>query len=201
MSSQPHSFLTPEEYLEIERKAEFRSEYHGGEMFAMAGAREAHNLVNGNAFGELRSQLRRTPCRIYSNEMRVQIPAAGLYVYPDIVVVCDPPRFADQEFDTLLNPVALVEVLSPSTEAYDRGKKFEQYGTLPSLREYLLLATEYMHADLFTRETGAKWVVSSASGAEDCIEFSSIPCRLVLKDVYEKVEFGIGARGGRRVSP
>jgi Uma2 family endonuclease len=190
MSTQPRTLLTPQEYLEIERKAEFRSEYHAGEMFAMAGARQAHNLVNGNTFRELGNQLRHTPCQVYSCEMRVQIPAADLYTYPDIVVVCDQPRFADEQFDTLLNPVVLVEVLSPSTEAYDRGKKFEYYGTLPSLREYLLLATEYMHADLFTREPGGKWVVSSASRAEDSIEFSSILCRLVIKDLYEKVEFG-----------
>jgi Uma2 family endonuclease len=120
-----HPLLTPQEYLDIERKAEFRSEYHAGEMFAMAGAREGDNLINGNAAGELRNQLRRTSCRVYSNEMRVQIPAADLYVYPDVVVVCDQPRFADQELDTLLNPLVLAEVPSPSTEAYDRGKKFE----------------------------------------------------------------------------
>jgi Uma2 family endonuclease len=190
MSTHPRTLLTPQEYLEIERKAAFRSEYHAGEMFAMAAAREAHNLINGNTYRELANQLRSTPCRAYSNEMRVQIPAADLYVYPDIVVVCEQPQFADQEFDTLLNPLVLAEVLSPSTEAYDRGKKFEYYGTLRSLREYLLLATDHMHADLFTREPGGKWVLSSASRAEDSIEFSSIPCRLVLKDLYEKVEFG-----------
>ena len=124
--------------------------------------------------------------------MRVYIPAADLYTYPDVVVVCDKPQFADGEFDTLLNPVVLVEVLSPSTEAYDRGKKFGYYKTLPSLREYLLLATEYMHGDLFTREPGGKWTLSSASGVEESIVFSSIPCRLALKDLYEKVEFGSG---------
>ena len=190
LSTQPRTLLTPEEYLEIERKAEFRSEYHAGEMFAMAGARQAHNLVNGNTYRDLANQLRHTRCQVYSNEMRVRIPAADLYTYPDIVVVCDQPQFADEEFDTLLNPVVLVEVLSPSTEAYDRGKKFEYYGSLPSLREYLLLATEYMHADLFTREPGGKWILSSASGIEESIVFSSIPCRLALKDLYEKVEFG-----------
>ncbi|HEY6345282.1 MAG TPA: Uma2 family endonuclease [Bryobacteraceae bacterium] len=201
MSTHPRTLLTPQEYLEIERKAEFRSEYRAGEMFAMAGAREAHNLINGNAAGELRNQLRRTPCRVYSNEMRVLVPAADLYVYPDVVVVCDQPRFADEEFDTLLNPLVLVEVLSASTEAYDRGKKFEYYATLPSVREYLLLTTEYMHADLFTREAGGKWVVSSASRAEDFIEFSSIPCRLSLRDAYEKVEFGTEPPGMHRQSP
>jgi Uma2 family endonuclease len=201
LSTQPRTLLTPEEYLEIERKAEFRSEYHAGEMFAMAGARQAHNLVNGNTYRDLANQLRHTPCQVYPNEMRVRIPAADLYTYPDIVVVCDEPRFADEEFDTLLNPVVLVEVLSPSTEAYDRGKKFEYYGALPSLREYLLIATEYIHADLFTREPGGKWIVSSASRAEESIVFSSIPCRLVLKDLYEKVEFGIKPPAMRPVLP
>jgi Uma2 family endonuclease len=135
LSTHPRTLLTPQEYLEIERKAEFRSEYHAGEMFAMAGAREAHNLINGNATGELRNQLRRTPCRVYSNEMRVQVPAADLYVYPDVV------------------------------------------------------------------EAGGKWVVSPASRAEDFIEFSSIPCRLALRDVYEKVEFGTEPPGRHRRSP
>lgn len=201
MSTQPHTLLTPQEYLEIERKAEFRSEYHAGEMFAMAGAREAHNLINGNAARELGSQLRRTAARVYSNEMRVQVPAADLYVYPDIVVVCDQPRFADEEFDTLLNPVLLGEVLSPSTEVYDRTDKFEMIQSIPSLQEYLLLRADRMHADLFTRRSDGKWLLTPGSRAEDVIEFSSIPCGLVLKDLYEKVEFGIKPPAMRPVSP
>lgn len=201
MSTHPRTLLTPQEYLEIERKAEFRSEYHAGEMFAMAGARVAHNLVNGNAAGELRNQLRPTPCQVYSNEMRVWVPAASLYTYPDIVVVCDKPRFADEEFDTLLNPVLLGEVLSPSTEVYDRTGKFEMYQTIPSLQEYLLLAANRMHGDLFTRQSDGKWLLAPASRAEDTIEFSSIPCRLALRDVYEKVEFGTEPPGMHRHSP
>jgi Uma2 family endonuclease len=197
MSTQPHGFLTPEEYLEIERKAEFRSEYHGGEIFAMAGATRAHNLVNGNAYRELANQLRHTPCEVYSNDMRVYIPAADLYTYPDIVVVRDKPRFADEEFDTLLNPAVLGEVLSRSTKVY----KFEMARSIPSLQEYLLLTADRMHADLFTRRSDGKWLLTPGSRAEDVIEFSSIPCRLVLKDVYEKVEFGIKPPFMRPVSP
>ena len=128
MSTQPKTFLSEEEYLEIERKAEFKSEYFGGEMFAMAGANEAHNLLVTNLVRELSEQLRPRPCRVYSNDMRVRVAASGLYTYPDVVSVCGESRFLDEQRDTLLNLNLLVEVLSPSTaEAYDRGLKFEQY--------------------------------------------------------------------------
>jgi Uma2 family endonuclease len=201
MSTHPRTLLTPQEYLEIERKAEFRSEYHAGEMFAMAGATRAHNLVDTNAVAELRDQLRHSPCEVYSKDMRVYIPAADLYTYPDIVVVCDKPRFADEEFDTLLSSVLLGEVLSPSTEVYDRTDKFEMYQTIPSLQEYLLLAANRMHGDLFTRQSDGKWLLAQTSREEDFIEFSSIPCRLALRDVYEKVEFGTEPSGMHRRSP
>ena len=117
------------------------------------------------------------------------------------MVVCDTPRFADEEFDTLLNPVLLGEVLSPSTEVYDRADKFEMYQTIPSLQEYLALAANRMHADLFTRQSDGKWLLAPASRAEDFIEFSSIPCRLALRDVYEKLEFGTERAGTHRRSP
>jgi Uma2 family endonuclease len=190
MSTPPRTLLTPAEYLEIERRAEYKSEYYRGEMFAMAGAREAHNLINGNAYREFSNQLRSGSCRVYANDMRVHIPARGLYTYPDHVVVCDKPQFIDGEFDTLLNPLIIGEVVSPSTEVYDRTEKFEHYQTIPSLKEYLLLSSERMHADLFTRGNNGKWVLSTAGQPEESILFASIPCRLVLKDLYEKVEFG-----------
>ena len=121
--------------------------------------------------------------------MRVHIPVTGQYVYPDLVIVCDKPEFIDNEMDTLLNPVLLLEVLSPTTEAYDRGLKFEQFRSIPSLREYLLLSTDHIHADLFTRGADGKWVLSSGTGAEQSIALSSVPCQLALKDLYEKVDF------------
>src|SRR4051812_40698878 len=138
MSTQPKPHLTPEQYLEIERAAEYKSEYFDGEMFAMSGAREAHNVVAMNIGAELREQLRQKPCRVYPSDMRVRVSSTGLYTYPDVVAVCDKPQFADEVTDTLLNPVLVVEVLSPSTEAYDRGRKFDHYKTIESLREYLL---------------------------------------------------------------
>ncbi len=188
MSTQPKTLLTAEQYLEIERAAEFRSEYHDGEMFAMAGAREAHNLVVGNAFGELRQQFRGRSCRVYQSEMRVRINATGLYTYPDVVAVCEEPQFADDQRDTLLNPVLLVEALSPSTEAYDRGRKFENYKTMDSVREYLLLATDRVHGDLYTRQADGRWLLTSVSRMEESLTLESVDAHLLMADVYEKVD-------------
>src|SRR5208283_3813720 len=127
MSTQSKTFLTPEQYLEIERKAEFKSEYYQGEMFAMSGARFAHIGIVANAVASLHQQLRGGPCRPLSNDMRVRVTPTGLYTYPDVVIVCGEPQFLDSTFDTLLNPSVIIEVLSESTEVYDRTRKFEQY--------------------------------------------------------------------------
>jgi Uma2 family endonuclease len=188
MSTQPKTFLTPEQYLEIERKAGYKSEYFQGEMFAMAGAGDAHNLIVANLIGEFRQQLRARPCRVYPSEMRVRVSATGLYTYPDVVVVCGDRQFLDDRRDTLLNPVLIVEVLSPSTEAYDRGRKFEQYQSIETLQEYLLVASDRIHADLYTRQTDGSWVRRSAGGPEDALQLPAIGCRLVLADLYEKVD-------------
>lgn len=189
MSTQPKAFLTPEQYLEIERQAEFKSEYWQGEMFAMSGAAEPHNLVVPNITAQIHPQLRSSDCRLYSNDMRVRVSATGLYTYPDIVVVCGAPQFLDGRRDTLLNPALVVEVLSPSTEAYDRGRKFEHYQSIDSLRQYLLVASERMRADLFTRQPDGLWLLKAFGSAEDTIELDSIGCRLALSDSYERVEF------------
>jgi Uma2 family endonuclease len=189
VSTQPTStYLTPEQYLEIERRAEFKSEYHAGEMFAMSGAKEGHNLVAGNTFGELRQQLRPKGCRVYTNDLRVRIKSADLYVYPDVVAVCGEPRFLDDQRDTLLNPSLIVEVLSPSTEAYDRGRKFEYYKTLESLREYMLLAQDRIHADLYVRQPDGRWLLTSADRLEDSLALESVGATLRLADLYAQVE-------------
>lgn len=188
MSTQPKTFLTPEEYLEIERKAEFKSEYLNGEMFAIAGAKEAHNLVVMNVSAGLHQQVRLRPCRVYLNDMRVRVPSTGFYTYPDVIALCGEPLFLDEQRDTLLNPGLIVEVLSPSTEAYDRGRKFEHYKSLESLREYLLIASDRMHADLYTRQPDGRWMLTSADKPEDSLALESVDARLVLADVYEKVE-------------
>lgn len=189
MPNPPKTYLTSEQYLEIERKAEFKSEYYDGEMFAMAGASEAHNLVAGNLCAEIHQQLRSRPCRAYSADMRARVKTTGLYTYPDIVVVCGQPQFLGDRRDTLLNPTLIVEVLSPSTEAFDRGRKFEHYRTLESLQTYLLVSSERIGVELFTRQPEGGWLLTAASRMEDTIELPATDCRLSLAAIYEKVEF------------
>jgi Uma2 family endonuclease len=186
MSTQPKSFLTPEEYLEIERKAEFKSEYYAGEMYSMAGASRVHNIVVSNVHGHLFIQLRGRPCELYSSDMRVQLAEA--YAYPDGTVVCGNATFVDTKLDTLLNPTLIVEVLSKSTEAYDRGLKFELYSGIDSLQQYLMISTGRRRMELFTRQPNQTWLLSSVSQPNDVIELQSIGCRLKVVDVYDKVE-------------
>jgi Uma2 family endonuclease len=188
ISTQPKTYLTPEEYLAIEREAEFRSEYWNGKMFAISGAREPHNDICVNITAEFRQQLRSRPCKNYSNDMRVRT-SSNLYTYPDCVVVCGERRFLDERRDTLLNPNLLVEVLSPSTERYDRGSRFEQYRGIESLREYLMLASDRIHAELFTKQPNGPWTLSEWRDPEDVVPLESCGCRLKLADIYEKVEF------------
>ena len=188
MSTQPRTALTPEEYLELERKAEYKSEYYHGEMFAMAGASREHNVLAMNLSATLHAQLRRRPCEVYPSDMRVRVGATGLYTYPDVSVVCEQPQLADEHADILLNPTFLAEVLSPSTEGYDRGRKFEHYRTIESLAEYLLVAQDRIHVDLYTRQQDGRWVLSEASRLEDTLELPSIGCQLALADLYEKVD-------------
>jgi len=188
VSSQPKSFITPEQYLEIERAAEFKSEYYQGEMFAREGAVYGHNVVVVNATSLLWEQFRKRPCGVFSNDMRVLIPATGLYTYPDVVAVCGERQFQDKKQDTLLNPTLIIEVLSPTTEAYDRGRKFDHYRSINSLSEYLVLS-DRIHTDLFTKQPDGRWILTSADRLEESVDLPSIGCRLNLADLYEKVEF------------
>ena len=188
MSTQPRIFLTPEQYLEIERKAEFRSEYCQGEMFAMSGATRTHTLLNVNLVRELSSQLRHGPCRVYTHDMRVQVSATGLYTYPDVVVGCQEEQFLDERRDTLLSPTLIIEILSESTEAYDRGKKFGHYRTLQPLREYVLVSQDRVQVECYKRQPGDQWLLTAASRLEDIVALESIDCTLRLADIYEGIE-------------
>jgi Uma2 family endonuclease len=189
MATHPKTLLTPEQYLEIERKAEFKSEYYQGEMFAMSGAREGHNLIVLNLGAELRQQLRKRACRAYVNDMRVRVGATGMYTYPDAIVVCGEPQFLDETRDTLLNPSLIVEVLSPSTEFYDRVRKFEHYSSVESVAEYLLVASERVRAELYTRQPDGRWLLTTADRMEDSLDLQSVGVHLALADLYEKVDF------------
>lgn len=188
MSSLAQPRYTAEHYLALERQAKHRSEYINGYIFAMAGASRQHNLIAGNVFGELRTQLRGRPCEAYINDMRVKVSVTGLYTYPDVAALCGEPYFEDTHVDTLLNPSVIVEVLSDSTEAYDRGEKFAHYRRLESLRDYVLIAQDKVRVEHYARQ-GDQWVLSEASALSSTVHLSSISCEMVLRDIYERVEF------------
>jgi Uma2 family endonuclease len=196
MSTHPKVFLTPEEYLEIERQAEIRSEYYQGEMFAMAGGSEAHNILVDNLVVAFRLKLRGGSCRSYSRDMRVQVSATGFYTYPDLVVVCGERKFLDEKRDTLLNPNLIVEVLSPTTEAYDRGRKFSHYRALESLQEYVLVSQDRIQVECFKRQAASQWLLTAASSLEDAVCLDSVGCTIPLTDIYEDVAAKDDQAGG-----
>ncbi|MET0650437.1 MAG: Uma2 family endonuclease [Pyrinomonadaceae bacterium] len=187
MTSQPKTYLTPEEYLAIERKAEYKNEYLDGEVFAMTGASRRHNLISVNLSAEIHQQLRGRPCESYASDMRVRIPSRRMYTYPDIVIVCDEPQFEDDYLDTLLNPTVIIEVLSESTERYDRFKKFGFYRTIESLAEYILVAQYEYRIEQYTKQPDGRWMLSEHRSLEDVVELASVQCTLTLREVYEKV--------------
>jgi Uma2 family endonuclease len=189
MSLQPRPRLTPEDYLAIERSAEVKSEYFDGEIFAMAGASELHNLIVINTIRELSIQLKKRPCKVYANDMRVKVSLTGLFAYPDVVVVCGKTHFDDSHLDTLLNPTLIVEVLSDSTEAYDRGRKFEHYRKLESLAEYVLIAQHRPHVESYRRQPEQRWVLTESDGLDGSLRLDAIDCELALAEIYDKVEF------------
>ncbi|HEX8000470.1 MAG TPA: Uma2 family endonuclease [Pyrinomonadaceae bacterium] len=187
MASQPKSYLTPEEYLAMERKAEYKSEYFAGEVFAMVGASRKHNLITANIIAALIQQLKRRPCELYPSDMRVRVPATGSYTYPDVVVACGEPEFEDDYLDTLLNPVVIIEVLSASTASYDRIKKFGYYRTIDSLNEYLLVAQDEYKIEQYIKQPDGRWLLADIKSLEATVEMPSIQCKLPLADVYDKV--------------
>lgn len=177
--------LTPKEYIAFERKAlpdseVIRHEYINGELIAMSGASRVHNLIAGNIFGEFRALLRGSDCETYMSDMRVSTPATTSYFYPDVVIVCEEPGFEDDVFDTLLNPIILVEVLSPSTEIYDRQ--------LPSLQEYPLVAQDKVLFEHYRRQE-KQWIFTNFQELEETLLLAAIQCELPLQEIYDRVTF------------
>jgi Uma2 family endonuclease len=195
MSSQVTTFLSPAEYLEQERLAERKSEYFRGEMFAMSGASPRHVSIVTNLVAEFRQHLKGKPCRVYSTDLRLRVTPAGLYTYPDVMVVCGEAQFADDQKDTVLNPVLIVEVLSNSTRDYDRGRKFQHYRTLPSLVEYLTVAQDQPHIEHWTRQPENGWLLTEFDDPGRSIHLASIGCAIPLAEVYDKVEWTAAEEG------
>jgi Uma2 family endonuclease len=189
MSAAHEVRLTPEEYLVIEREAERKSEYYDGRMFLMSGASLAHVLITTNVAWDLNDQLRDRPCHVFGSDLRLKVTEAGLYTYPDVSVVCGEIKLEDSRRDTLLNPRVIVEVLSPSTAAYDRGRKFALYRELESLQEYVLISQDEHRVERFVRQVDSPdWLQSVVTSLGGVMELPSIACRLHLSEVYRKVE-------------
>lgn len=187
MSRKPKTFVSVEEYLTLERAAEYKNEYLGGEVVAMTGASRSHNLINVNILYEFRGQLEKAPCEVYPSRMRVRIPVANLYTYPDVVVVCGEPQFEDEFVDTLLNPTLIVEVLSKSTASYDWTLKSGYYRTLESLKEYLLISQNEYKVEQYVRQPEGRWLLTDINSLDGRVELASVPCVLALREIYHKV--------------
>jgi Uma2 family endonuclease len=191
MSTAPKHRMTAEEYLAFDRASDVRHEFYRGELFAMSGARWAHNLIAANLASELHARLKGHPCRVTSSDTRVLIQSAGLFVYPDIVVTCGTPRFLDNEFDTLLNPTLLIEVLSDSTEQYDRVFKAAHYQRIESLRTYCFVSQRSMTVEWFTRAGDQTWTLHAAGGPDGVLDLPdtlAIPVAIPLAEIYERVD-------------
>ncbi len=188
MSAQPQPRLTPEQYLELDRASQLRNEYYDGRMYAMSGGTHAHAIVARNLTSAIQSAVG-TRCIATQSDLRVRVSPAGLYTYPDIVVVCGQPQYVDGRKDTLANPILVAEVLSPSTEAYDRGFKSVQYRTLETLQEYVLVSQTEPRVEVFRRQAGGTWLLSESAGLDASCALESLACNIKLADIYSQVTF------------
>jgi Uma2 family endonuclease len=187
MSAHPLPRLTPEQYLEIERAAEFRSEYYDGRMVMMSGAPPNHVLITTNFIGELTRLLRKRPCRVYGVDLRFRI-SPDFYTYPDIAVVCGDLQFSDARKDSVVNPVLLIEVLSPSTERHDRGFKSKNYRAVKSVEEYAFVSQTEPLVEIYRRHRDA-WLLTESAGLKSKCQFESVNCEVSLGEIYAKVDF------------
>ncbi len=190
MASLQKQWLTPDQYLEIERLAETRSEYISGEMLAMTGNTKEHGYIVFNIVGDLRAAIRGGPCVGFASDMRAQATESS-YFYPDVVLACNGPKFLSTYLDTLVNPTVVFDVLSKSTEAFDRGEKFRLYRSMQSLQQYVLVSADRAHVEWYTRLQDGIWNLAEADGLESSFPVASAGCVLRLADVYEGVEFGV----------
>lgn len=194
MFQQIQPYITPQEYLRLERQSEYKSEYVNGQIFAMTGASRKHNLITTNISRELSLQLKGRPCEVYAVDMRVKVRATGLYTYPDVAVACGEPEFEDDFVDTLLNPTLLIEVLSPSTERYDRIAKSSYYRTIDSLTEHLLVAQDEIRIEQYVKQSNGQWSLFEYLTIDSNARLPSIDCSLLLGEVYDRISFEVNQR-------
>lgn len=180
--------MTEAEYYEFERNSDIKYEFLNGEVYAMAGASYEHNQIFSATLASLFAKLRGKGCIVNPSDQKLKVMETGFIAYPDISVICGEPIFAGEEYDTITNPVLIIEILSPSTEGYDRGKKFQNYREIPTLQEYLLISQDKAHIEAYTMQNG-KWVLTDIIGLDSIYKFSSVDCQIALADVYETVTF------------
>jgi Uma2 family endonuclease len=188
MASSPITKVTEEEYLALDRAAEVRSEFLDGEMWAMSGGSRWHSQLAINFGAELHSALRGGNCRVFNSDLRVRVMPRRMYAYPDLTVVCGKLLLADNQQDILLNPTVIIEVLSPSTEKYDRGVKFQYYRTIESLRDYILVSQDHLRIEQFTRGEMSTWTLRDYQAMEDQLKIQSIGAAVSLERIYDGVE-------------
>lgn len=187
MSTQKVIKLSPEQYLEIERKAEFKSEYYNGEMFGLAGASLSHNKISSNIHVSLANQLKGKICEVFQSDLKIKV--TNLFTYPDIVVIYGEPEFYDDEKDVVTNPTLIMEVLSKSTENYDRGSEFELYRKILSLKDYFFVSQEKVSVEYYSKNPDDSWTLKEFYDIDQTIQIESIGCKLQLKEVYFRVKF------------
>ena len=189
--ARPVKRFTPQEYYRLERDAEYRSDYYDGEIFAMAGGTSRHSLIIMNIGGELRQRLKGRPCAAYESNQRLKIKATGLRTYPDLSVYCGTLEYdpEDPESETAMNPTVIFEVLSKSTEGYDRGFKAENYRKIESLKAYAFVSQRAAHVEIYERQTNGKWDLQEASGLDATVTFPSLDVELPLAEIYDRVVF------------
>ena len=198
---QRKAVLTPTEYLRIERAATYRSKYFAGEMIALAGGTPRHSLIKTNLLRVLSGALKGRPCTAYGSDLRIRVSATGLYTYPDVSIICGELQFDDEQRDTVVNPTLIAEVLSESTEAYDRGKKFDHYRQLPSPREYLLVSQDSPTLERFARNADDTWTLTIKTGLDQSLELPAIGVTLSLAEVFDKVDFTSESAANPQGSP
>lgn len=189
MTTQTVTDVTPDEYLAAERLSDYRSEYLDGGVYPMTGGTANHIRIVSNIITQLNNQLDGRPCDVFPTDMKVRLPDSRKFFYPDVVVVCGELQYHDGRKDIILNPDLVVEVLSPSTEAFDRGAKFKAYQTIEFLKEYVLVSQDKPLVEQFVRNSDGKWTYMAAEGLESSIVLPSVECTLNLSAVYKRVEF------------
>jgi Uma2 family endonuclease len=181
--------FTPTEYLAMEEVADYKSEFYGGEIFALSGGSADHSLIAGNLIFALNGLLDAGPCRVFNSDMRLHIQRSGLFTYPDVMVVCGKLKFVERRDDTLLNPLLIIEVLSESTRDYDRGAKFGFYKQIPGLQEIVLVESKAAHVECYRRAGDDKWTIDAYDGLDAVAPLESVGCDVPLRSFYHRVSW------------